>query len=61
MRPTWTKSGFHYLPIIAHDDGRKEIVHGPPLTNGITATKYAALEIQDRIKRQANKTRGGAR
>lgn len=48
MRPTFTKVGFNYMPVIVHADGRREIVAGPPLANGITATKYAALTIADR-------------
>ena len=48
MRPSYTKSGFNYLPVIVHDDGKREVLHGDPLANGITATKYAALAIHDR-------------
>ena len=47
MRPTYTKAGQNYLPVIDHGT-HKETLYGPPLTNGITATKYAALEIRDR-------------
>lgn len=59
MRPTFTKSGSHYLPVIAHADGRKEVIYGPPLTNGITATKYAALEIRDRLRSPHTRRREG--
>lgn len=48
MKPTYTKSGFNYLPVITHANGQKEVLYGHPLANGITATKYAALEIRDR-------------
>ncbi len=49
MRPTFTKSGFnYYLPVIVHADGRREVLYGAPLANGMTATKYAALAIYDR-------------
>jgi hypothetical protein len=48
MKPTYTKSGVNYLPVIVHNDGRREILYGPPLANGITATKYAALTIHER-------------
>jgi len=51
MRPTFTKSGPNYLPVIAHENGKKEVLYGPPLTNGITATKYAALTILDRRRK----------
>lgn len=48
MRPTYTKiSALTYLPVIDHGTW-KETIWGPPLANGITATKYAALEIKDR-------------
>jgi hypothetical protein len=50
MRPTYTKSGFNYLPVIDHGT-RTEVLYGAPLANGITATKYAALEIRDRINK----------
>ena len=55
MRPTFTKQGFNYMPVIVHEDGRKEILPGPPLSNGITATKYAALEVRDRWLRTQDK------
>jgi hypothetical protein len=48
MRPTYTKQGDYYMPVIVHDDGRREMIPGPPLSNRKTATKYAALELQDR-------------
>lgn len=48
MRPTYTKLGEHYLPVIMHEDGKREVLYGPPLHNGITATKYAAMELRDR-------------
>ncbi len=48
MRPTYTKDGDNYLPVIDHG-GRKEVLYGPPLANGITATKFAALEIHERL------------
>lgn len=53
MTPTYRKSRhLHgYLPVIKHEDGRAETLYGPPLTNGITATKYAAIEIRDRTLR----------
>ena len=47
MRPTYTKSGFNYLPVIDHGT-HKEVLYGDTLANGITATKYAALAIRDR-------------
>ena len=50
MRSTFTKAGFNYLPVIVHADGKREVLYGDPLANGITATKYAALEIQQRRK-----------
>ena len=55
MRPTFTKSGTYqglavYMPVIVHDDGRREVLPGDPLANGITATKYAALEVNARRK-----------
>lgn len=52
MRPTYKKIGFNYVPVIDHGT-HKETLHGTPLTNGITATKYATLEINKR-----NATRG---
>lgn len=52
MRPTFRKSGFNYLPVIDHGNGKKETIYGPPLANGITATKYAALEIRDRLAKK---------
>jgi hypothetical protein len=48
MTPTYTRSGCNYLPVIKHANGQREILYGDPLANGITATKYAALEIRDR-------------
>ena len=47
MRPTCTKAGFNYLPVIDHGT-YQEVLDGAPLANGITATKYAALTIRDR-------------
>ena len=47
MRPTYTKSGDNYLPVIDHGT-HKEVLYGPPLANRITATKYARLEIHQR-------------
>jgi len=48
MTPNYCKQGQHYMPVIKHADGRREVIPGPPLANGITATKYAALTIKDR-------------
>jgi hypothetical protein len=48
MRPTYTKQGDYYMPVIVHDNGQREVIPGPPLSTSKTATKYAALELHDR-------------
>lgn len=50
MKPSFKKSGFNFLPVIIHKDGRRETVHGEPLATAATARKYAALHIADRLR-----------
>jgi len=53
MKDSYVKSGFNYLPVIKHVDGRKEILYGQPLASIRRAKEYARFEIYNRkITRQ---------
>lgn len=45
MTATYVKSGFNYLPVIKHIDGRKEILYGQPIASIKRAKEYAQFEI----------------
>lgn len=48
MKPSFKKSGFNFLPVIIHEDGRREVMHeGGPLASRADALKYARWHIAD--------------
>ena len=51
MKPSYCKAGLNYLPVITHDNGKREQLFGSPLVNIGTAKKYAAMEILNRLKK----------
>lgn len=51
MKPSATKSGANWLPVIRHDTGHREVLRGDPLATRATALKYARLEIHVRIQK----------
>jgi hypothetical protein len=44
----------NWLPVIIHEDGRKETLHGSPLVNKATAKKYAQVAINERLAFRAS-------
>ena len=48
MTATYVKSGFNYLPVIKHVDGRKEILYGQPISSIKRAKECARFEIYSR-------------
>lgn len=52
MQATCRKSGPNFLPVIVHDNGRRETLYGPPLSSECIARKYAQLEINLRALRR---------
>lgn len=60
MRPSYKKSGFNFLPVIIHENGRRETLNGEPLANIKTAKYYARLEIADRRNRGTMKYKNAA-
>lgn len=51
MKASYCKCTMDYLPVIIHNDGHKEKLHGPLLCNKFTAIKYAQIEINKRQRR----------
>lgn len=58
MKPSFKKSGFNFLPVIIHEGGKRETVHGEPLATAATARKYAALHIADLQKARTSPATG---
>ncbi|MDT8337444.1 MAG: hypothetical protein RQ856_06435 [Candidatus Izemoplasmatales bacterium] len=48
MKASATKTGDNWLPVVLHDDGKKETIPGDPLVTKGTAVKYAQLVINER-------------
>lgn len=50
FKASYQKSGDNYLPVIIHEDGKKEVLQGDPLATMATAKRYAQYEIVDRCQ-----------
>ena len=48
MKASYTSAGSNFLPVIIHNDGRREAVFGDPLATRKAARFYAGLHIADR-------------